>query len=93
MNIIVNAKQVVGLTVAAVVVIVLLAVAPMIGSTIDDTYTVDDTSTTGWNTSTNTDLDTPAESWTTFVGLIVLAFLAVIIGIVIAAFKDMGEND
>lgn len=88
----VNARTVVGLTVAAVVIIVLLAVAPMIGSTIDDTYTVTDTSTTGWNSSTNTDLDTPAESWTTFIGLIVLAFLAVIIGIVISAFKNMGGD-
>jgi len=87
----VTAKTVVALTVAAVVIIVLLAVAPMIGSTIDDTYTVDDTSTTGWNSSTNTDLDTPAQSWTTFIGLIILAFLAVIIGIVIGAFRDMGE--
>jgi len=88
----VNARTVVGLTVAAVVIIVLLAVAPMIGSTIDDTYTVTDTSTTGWNSTTNTDLDTPAESWTTFIGLIVLAFLAVIIGIVISAFKNMGSD-
>ena len=86
----VDAKMVVGLTIAAVVIIVLLAVAPLIGSTIDDTYTVSDTSTTGWNTTTNTDLDTPAQSWTTFIGLIVLAFLAVIIGIVIKAFAGMG---
>ena len=88
----VNAKTVVALTIAAVVIIVLLAVAPMIGSTIEDTYTVTDTSTDGWNRANNTDLTSPAESWITFVGLIVLAFLAVIIGIVIKAFAGMGEK-
>ena len=88
----VNAKTVVALTIAAVVIIVLLAVAPMIGSTIEETYTVTDTSPDGWNRTANTDLTSPAESWITFVGLIVLAFLAVIIGIVIKAFAGMGEK-
>ena len=88
----VNARTVVGLTIAAVVIIVLLAVAPMIGSTIEETYTVTDTSTDGWNRTTNTDLTSPADSWITFIGLIVLAFLAVIIGIVIKAFSNMGDQ-
>ena len=88
----VNARTVVGLTIAAVVIIVLLAVAPMIGSTIEDTYTVTDTSTDGWNRTANTDLTSPADSWITFIGLIVLAFLAVIIGIVIKAFSSMGQD-
>lgn len=44
-----------------------------------------------WNSNVNSDLDSPAQSWITFVGLIVLAFLAVIIGLVIRAFKGMGE--
>lgn len=92
MNIIVSAKSVVGLAVSALVVIIILAVAPMIGSTIDDTYDVTDTSTTGWNLTANTDLDSPATTWTTFTGLIILAFLAVIIGLVIKGFKDMGED-
>ena len=196
----VNAKMVVGITIAALIVIVLLAVAPMIGSTIDDvsdiqdnvqatgilsftgasavnntvnisteTYTFtngtigafnvdvgsdagnasystsqlvaeitinstlvtavdngDNTTTvtsvlTGtpgnayattdnltnaawgsatliggidgsdWHSNVNTDLDSPAESWVTFIGLIVLAFIAVIIAVVIKAFKDMSE--
>lgn len=191
----VNAKQVIGITVAALVIVVMLAVAPLIGSTIDDidttqddtvatttvtfgagslvnetlnmsteTYTVTatgagqwnidsgtaavvsasltaeitanstlftavdntgtvtvttilkgtemnaytsttnitDGSVTGatfsgavdggdWSPDTNTDLDTPAETWTTFIGLIILSFLALIIGLVIAAFKNMGE--
>lgn len=87
----VSGKAVVGLTVSAVVIIVLLSVAPMIGSTIEDTYTVTDESTDGWNRTANTDLTSPATSWITFVGLIVLAFLAVIIALVIKGFKDMGE--
>ena len=196
----VNAKMIVGITIAALVILVLLAVAPMIGSTVDDvsniqdnvqatgtltftgasavnnivnisteTYTftngtsgafnvdvgsdagnatystsqlvaeitanstlvtavdnADDsltvtsvlTGTTGnaygttdnltnaawgsttltggidgsdWNSNVNSDLNSPAQSWITFVGLIVLAFLAVIIGLVIRAFKGMGE--
>ncbi|NOR84560.1 hypothetical protein GQ473_00435 [archaeon] len=44
-----------------------------------------------WNSNANSDLNSPAQSWITFVGLIVLAFLAVIIGLVIRAFKGMGE--
>ena len=88
----VDAKMVVGLAISALVVIIILAVAPMIGSTIDDTYTVTDTSTTGWNVTANTDLDSPAQTWVTFVGLIILCFLAVIIGIVIKSFKGMGGD-
>jgi len=196
----VNAKMIVGITVAALVILVLLAVAPMIGSTVDDvsniqdnvqatgtltftgasavnnivnisteTYTftngtggafnvdvgsdagnatystsqlvaeinanstlvtavdnADDSLTTtsvltgtagnaygttdnvtnaawgaitltggidgsDWNSNVNSDLNSPAQSWITFVGLIVLAFLAVIIGLVIRAFRGMGE--
>jgi len=45
-----------------------------------------------WSPDTNTDLDTPAENWSTFQGLVVLAFLGVIIGIVIGAFKKMGDD-
>jgi len=44
-----------------------------------------------WHHNVNADLDSPAQSWTTFLGLIILAFLAVIIAIVIVAFKDMSE--
>lgn len=45
-----------------------------------------------WHSNVNSDLDSPAESWTTFIGLIILAFLAVIIGVVISAFRNMGEE-
>ena len=92
MKYLVDSKMVVGLAISALIVIIILAVAPMIGSTIDDTYDVTDTSTTGWNVTANTDLDSPATTWVTFVGLIILAFLAVIIGIVIKGFKDMGSD-
>ena len=88
----VDAKLVVGLAISALIVIIILAVAPMIGSTIDDTYDVTDTSSDGWNVTANTDLDSPAATWVTFVGLIILAFLAVIIGMVIKGFKDMGND-
>lgn len=91
----VSSKTVVGLAIAALIVVILFAVAPMIGSTIDDTYTLTGaaaTDTAGWNSSVNTDLDSPAESWSTFQGLVVLAFLGVIIGIVIGAFKNMGND-
>ena len=39
-----------------------------------------------WNSNVNSDLNSPAQSWITFVGMIVLAFLAVIIGLVIRIF-------
>jgi len=88
----VSSKTVVALAISALIIVILFAVAPMIGTTIEDTYTITDTSKTGWNTTTNTDLDAPAESWSTFQGLVVLAFLGVIIGIVIGAFKKMGDD-
>lgn len=44
-----------------------------------------------WDSESNSDLQSPAESWIMFVGLIVLAFLAIIISKVIIAFRDMGE--
>ena len=46
-----------------------------------------------WNSNVNTDLDSPAQSWVTFLGLLILAFLAVIIGIVIQAFRGMGGKE
>lgn len=44
-----------------------------------------------WNSNVNSDLNSPAQSWIIFVGLIYLAFLAVMISLIIRAFKDMGE--
>jgi len=88
----VNSKDVIALAISALIVIIILAVAPMIGSNIDDTYDVTDTSSDGWNVTANSDLDSPATTWVTFVGLITLGFLAVIIGIVIRGFKDMGND-
>ncbi|MCK5138263.1 MAG: hypothetical protein KAQ85_00335 [Thermodesulfovibrionia bacterium] len=79
----VNAKTVVALTISAVVIIVLLSVAPMIGSTIEETYTVADTSADGWNRTANTGLGSPADTWMTIIGLIILAFVAVIVAIII----------
>ena len=46
-----------------------------------------------WNSNVNSDLDSPAQSWTTFLGLLILAFLAVIIGIVIKAFRGITGRD
>lgn len=88
----VNSRIVVVLATSAMTIIVLFGVVPIIGSIIDDTYTVTDTSTTGWNTTVNINLDTPAESWIILQGLIVLVFLSVIIAIVIGAFRNMGSE-
>ena len=79
----VNVNVIVGLCVSAVVVVVLFCVVPMMCSIIEDNYTVTDTSTDGWNRTANTELDSPAESWVSLQGFIVLALLVVIIGVVI----------
>ena len=48
---------------------------------------------TDWSPDSTTALETPAETWATFQGLVVLAVLAVIIGIIIAGFKQFGGRD
>ena len=87
----VSTSDVVAVAIAALTVIVILAIGPFFGSTIDDTYTVTDTSADGWNRTANTDLVSPATTWITLVGLIVLMFLGVIIAKVLGALKNMKE--
>ena len=74
------------------ILVIIFGVIPMVGEKMDDVQ--DLSATSQWNNSVNADIVTGAELWSDTGGMIVLAAIISIVGVVIVAvmrFRKSGE--
>lgn len=78
---------IISIAIGIITLVAVFAMAPVVGSTIENSMpAVSDTS--DWNSTVNTDLPSGADIWSQLAPLLVLAVLALVIGLVIMYFKN-----
>jgi hypothetical protein len=83
----------VGVAIAVIILVAVFALAPVIGSNIDNAATISPDSQ--WNATVNPDIKTGVDLWTQFSGLIILAGLVSLLSLVIWAIMRIrggGQN-
>jgi len=78
---------IIAIAIGILTLIAIFSVIPVVGGSIDNAMPALDEGSE-WNTTTNTDLPSGASMWTQLGPLLVLAVLALVIGLVIMYFRN-----
>lgn len=77
----------VGVTIGVMMLVITFIIIPMVGDQMDQSITV--TSGSEWNHSQNSDIPTGYDLWTDLSGMITVAAIVVIVGMLFKVFKSI----